>query len=96
MNRDDLQELLGDDECNAILYDGFDDAILGVASRINLGPVVAYDYNKVIDIMVERDGMDYEDAVEHYHNNIIGGWLGEGTPIFIEREFEEYGRNDEH
>ena len=28
--------------------------------------------------------MGYEDAIEHFDFNVIGAWLGEGTPIFIE------------
>jgi hypothetical protein len=34
----------------ALLCDGFDEAIIGMAERINLGPVVAYDVDKMIDI----------------------------------------------
>jgi hypothetical protein len=48
----------------ALLCDGFDEAIIGMAERINLGPVVAYDVDKMLNIMVERDGMTYEEAME--------------------------------
>jgi hypothetical protein len=67
----------------ALLCDGFDDAIIGMAERINLGPVVAYDVDKMIEIMVNRDGMTDEEAWEFYYFNIVGGWHGEFTPIFI-------------
>ena len=68
----------------ALLCDGFDDAIIGLAERINLGPVVAYDTEKMIDIMVERDGMTYEEAIEYFDYNILGAWMGEYTPVFIQ------------
>jgi len=68
----------------ALLCDGFDDAIIGLAERINLGPVVAYNTEKMIDIMVERDGMTYEDAIEYFDYNILGAWMGEYTPVFIQ------------
>jgi hypothetical protein len=68
----------------ALLCDGFDDAIIGMAERINLGPVVAYDTEKMIDIMVERDGMTYEEAIEYFDYNILGAWMGEYTPVFIQ------------
>ena len=29
----------------AVIYDGLDEAIIGMGERINLGPVVAYDIN---------------------------------------------------
>lgn len=67
----------------ALVCDGFDEAIIGVAERINLGPVVAYDVHKMINIMMERDGMDYEEAYEYFNFNIIGAWMGDFTPIFI-------------
>jgi hypothetical protein len=79
MTREEIAEVNPD----ALLCDGFDDAIIGMAERINLGPVVAYSVSKIIDIMIERDGMTYEDALEFYHYNIVGSWMGENTPIFI-------------
>tara|TARA_A100001391_G_scaffold93077_1_gene61591 strand:- start:169 stop:504 length:336 start_codon:yes stop_codon:yes gene_type:complete len=60
----------------------FEPAIVGIAHRYGMTPIVAYDYDKVISIFA-RD-MGYEDAIEHFDFNVIGAWLGEGTPIFIE------------
>lgn len=56
-----------------------------MAERINLGPVVAYDVDKIIKIMIERDGMSYEEAFEFFEFNILGAWVGEFTPIFISK-----------
>jgi hypothetical protein len=67
----------------ALICDGFDEAIIGVAERINLGPVAAYSVEKVLEILVERDGMTYEEALEYFQYNIIGAWMGEYTPVFI-------------
>lgn len=66
----------------AVILDGLDDAIIGMAERINLGPVVAYDVNKIIDIL--KEDMEFLDAVEYYDFNIKGAWMGEHSPIFIE------------
>jgi hypothetical protein len=79
MTREEISEINPD----ALVCDGFDDAIIGMAERINLGPVVAYSVSKIIDIMVERDGMSYEEALEFYDYNIVGSWMGENTPVFI-------------
>lgn len=62
----------------------FDRAIVGTASRINM-MVLAYDRELVIDALVTVDGMDEDDAVEYYEFNIAGAWMGDGTPVFIER-----------
>jgi hypothetical protein len=67
-----------------LLMDGFDDCILGVCYRFGREPIVAYDYNKVID-KLQKDGMSYEEAVEFWEYNQIGAWVGEGTPCFVER-----------
>jgi len=67
----------------ALICDGFDEAIIGVAERINLGPVAAYSVEKVLEILMERDGMNYEEALEFFQYNIIGAWMGEYTPVFI-------------
>jgi hypothetical protein len=79
MTREEIAEINPD----ALLCDGFDEAIIGMAERINLGPVVAYSVSKIIDIMVERDGMSYEEAIDFYDYNILGSWMGENTPVFI-------------
>lgn len=67
----------------SLICDGFDEAIIGTAERINLGPVVAYDKEKMLDIMIKRDGMTYEEAIEFFDFNIQGAWMGEFTPVFI-------------
>ena len=63
--------------------DGFDDAILGVVERIGL-QTVCYDLNKVIEILMEQ-GMDEQDAWDWYQFNMLGAWVGEATPVFLER-----------
>lgn len=67
-----------------VFADGFDDAILGLARRINT-QVVAYDYDKAVEILVERDLMTWSEAVEYLEFNTVGAWVGEQTPIWIER-----------
>ena len=64
--------------------DGFDDAIIGVVERIGV-QAICYDQEKVIDILIERDGMDYEEAVEYFEFNIAGAWVGESTPFFLQK-----------
>jgi hypothetical protein len=79
MTVDEISEINPD----ALICDGFDDAIIGMAERINLGPVVAYSTEKIVEILMTRDGMEYEDALEYFNFNILGAWMGEMTPVFI-------------
>jgi hypothetical protein len=78
-----LGEQIAEINPDALVCDGFDDAIIGMAERINLGPIVAYDVEKMIEIMVNRDGMTDEEAWEFYYFNIVGAWMGDYTPVFI-------------
>ena len=70
-------------EEDALFADGFDEAIIGISERFGRVPIVAYDRGFCISILMERDGMDYEEAVEFFDFNVIGAWVGEGTPEFI-------------
>lgn len=79
MTREEVAEINPD----ALVCDGFDEAIIGMAERINLGPVVAYSVEKILDILINRDGMTYEEAIEYYDYNVVGAWMGEFTPVFI-------------
>ena len=68
---------------DALMADGFDEAIIGVASRINLGPLVCYDRHKCIQILMDREDWDYDEAEEFFEFNSAGSYVGEGTPLFL-------------
>jgi hypothetical protein len=61
----------------------FDKAIVGIVQRIDLGPVVCYSTEKIIEVLMEG-GMDEEEAYEYFEFNILGAYMGEGTPMFVE------------
>lgn len=69
------------EEFEALLADGFNEALVGYAFR-QTGPVALYDRDKCITILMERDGMSLEGAVEFFEFNVLGAWVGENTPIF--------------
>ena len=69
----------------ALFADGFDEAIIGVAERCGQPTLVVYDADKCIDILMGRDGMDPEEAHEHFAFNVTGAWMGENTPLFMWR-----------
>jgi hypothetical protein len=55
-----------------------------VVTRFGLEPILCYDYDKVIATMIAR-GMTEEQALEDFEYNIIGAWVGDGTPCFLTR-----------
>jgi hypothetical protein len=69
----------------AMLADGFDEAILGVCVQFGSEPVAAYDFNKCVEILMERDGMEREEAIDFINFNVVGAYVGLNTPVFIMR-----------
>ena len=67
----------------ALLGDGFEDAFLGVSEVFGRPPLATYDRDKCIDILIQRDGMTYEEAEEYFDFNVTGAWVGENTPIYL-------------
>jgi len=68
----------------------FEEAIIGIAHRFGMEPSVCYDYDKVIEIFAKQFAEDIEDdedphemAVEWFDYNVIGGWMGDTTPLYI-------------
>jgi hypothetical protein len=79
----ETKELLIEANEEALLADGLEDALVGIANRFGMPPVAAYDRDKCIEIFMKRDGMDHEGAEEHFEFNVIGAWMGECTPVFV-------------
>lgn len=73
----------GDGELLFLSEPEFDAAIVGIAERIGMSAVVVYDITKIIDVLCDRDGMDRDMASEYYEFNILGAYVGERTPLFI-------------
>jgi hypothetical protein len=67
---------------------GFETALLGKAERCGLGPVYVYSAAAVINILMQRDSMDLDEALEYYEFNILGAYHGEGTPLFMDDMWE--------
>lgn len=67
-------------------WNGFDDAILGVAampSTTGKTNVLIYGGHKMRAILQERDGMSWDDALEYIDFNIEGAYIGEDTPLIM-------------
>ena len=67
-------------------WDGFDSAIIGVGGRCNTDPMIVYDYDKMVDVLVMRDGMAQEEAEEYLDYNVVCAWIGDTTPIILKNK----------
>jgi len=80
--RSELLESITEFNPEAKLADGFDDSILGYDTK---GRVI-YSVNSILDTLVNRDGMDYDEAQEYFGFNIECAYVGEYTPIYMHEE----------
>jgi hypothetical protein len=75
-----------------LLADGFEDAFLGT-TMLQPGrneELAIYSYDKCIEVLILRDGMTAEEAVEYFDYNVTGAWMGEDTPLFMyDRELSD-------
>lgn len=77
-----IEETLPDDQ-TVVLADGLEDAFIGIGRTFNSIPVAIYNTDKVIEILMTRDVMTHEEALEFFDFNIAGAYIGEATPIFM-------------
>jgi hypothetical protein len=90
-NAELLERLTEASDGLAVLYDGLNDAVVGIAEVWAVADgggatrvaVAAYDYQKIMEIFMERDGMSYEEAMEYIDFNVMGGFVGPYTPVFL-------------
>jgi len=80
--KEKLDEHIGDDY-SILLADGLDEAFIGIGWQFNT-PLAVYDRDKCIEIL-ESQGMTPEEAQEYFYFNTQGAYVGEQTPIFIEK-----------
>jgi hypothetical protein len=73
-----LREKVADMNTEAVLWDGLDDAIIG----ISIDNRTVYGLNKMI-LLFQEQGMSEEEAMEWIDFNIISAYVGEYTPIHI-------------
>jgi len=87
---DEMKDWVAANNDEAIFFDGYEDAIIGVAERCSMAPLVVYDAKKCVEILMTRDGMSEEDAHEFFEFNTLGCWAGDNTPLFLWRpEFDD-------
>jgi hypothetical protein len=63
-----------------------DNAIIGTTMTYQEGervPVFVYSGDKIISILMERDGMEWDDAMDFVDFNIEGAYTGKDTPLIL-------------
>jgi hypothetical protein len=64
--------------------DGFDEAVVGIDTENGR---LVYSVPTCVDILMNKHGMDYEEAIEFFHYNVADAFVGYQTPIWINDKF---------
>lgn len=69
-----------------IKADGFDDCLIGLGFKFGNRGTLIYDQAKVIQKLIDdsEGKMTEDEAFEYYEFNILGAYVGENMPIFVE------------
>lgn len=68
-------------ENNVVAFDGLDDAIIGTCSRGNDNEVVAYDFNKVVELFGDMGWS--EDDIEEWIAYVAEQIPQQQLPVFV-------------
>jgi hypothetical protein len=83
MNKKELLNYLSYEDEEIMLMDGFEEAFIGLSKRCGQPTLATYSFIKMMEVLVERDDMTYEEADEYIMYNCEGAWMGELTPIIL-------------
>ena len=72
---------------DAMTVDGYDDCIVGIVERCGAPDLVCYDVEQIM-VKLCGEGLSRDEAREHYYFNILGAWVGPGTPCFLATDRE--------
>lgn len=84
MTRDEISALAREANEEALLADGFEDAFIGLSRRCGQPTLATYSVQKALRVLMDRDGMSEEDAIEFFEFNVVGAWMGPHTPVWLE------------
>jgi len=58
---------------------------VGIVAGKDVAPKACYDYKKCIDDLMTENDWNEEEALEYFDFNIIDAYVGEHTPVFINK-----------
>ena len=78
------QKCRDESDADLLSIDDFADCVIGLVERFSQKPILCYDRDKIIaKLATKSGGMTEDQAFEFFVFNIIGAWMGEGTPCFL-------------
>lgn len=74
---------MDENEKELLLADGFDAAFLGIGRRCGQPDIAVYDRTRCLQILVAQ-GATADEAIKYFEFNVVGAWVGECTPLFLD------------
>jgi hypothetical protein len=81
----DFSKKISMEDGQTLYADGFEKAFVGLARQFN-NVLAVYNYKACIDVLMMRDGMSEDEAVDYMEFNVVGAWVGDHTPVFMVNE----------
>jgi hypothetical protein len=82
MTYDEIRIQLSELNPEARMADGFEDALVGIVIQATHHPVALYDREKCLQILMNRDGMTEDEAIDFFEFDVAAAQMGSGTPAF--------------
>ena len=76
-------EILKDDD--AFILEGHEEAMLGIGHRCGQPTIAVYDRRLLIGSFMKVNKWSFETAQEWVEYNIEGAWIGEKTPLILDK-----------
>ena len=67
-----------------IVLNGLEEAEIGVAGSHDGNNAMIYSTQGIIRILVDRDEMEWDEAIEYFYFNILAGYGSTGNPMFLD------------
>ena len=80
---DALNELADELDIEILVVTGMDEALIGITCGQFDAPRAVYVKQGMVDILM-MEGMTEEEAIDYIDYNIIGAYVGETGPLFID------------
>ena len=80
---EEILEYIRDNLPDSLLANGYDSAIIGIASGFDSGRVV-YSVKKMVEVCMKELSVDADEAIEWLEYNTFGAFIGEYTPIYVD------------
>ena len=68
---------------DSMLANGYNSAIIGIASGFDSGRVV-YSVKKMVEVCMRDLSVDADEAIEWLEYNTFGAFVGDYTPIYLD------------